>query len=143
MLLISHRGNIAGPNPERENSPEYIKEALSAGFDVEIDLWYQDWSYFLGHDSPQYQVSLDFLGQSNLWIHCKNYQALQHLVELGSPANFFYHTDEDYVLTSHHYIWAYPGQPGGAWTISVMPEWHNQSIIGFAGVCSDYVEKYK
>ena len=36
MILISHRGNISGPNPERENHPEYIFEALQAGYDVDI-----------------------------------------------------------------------------------------------------------
>ena len=40
MKLIAHRGNIDGPNPERENSPEYIEEALKAGYDVEVDVWY-------------------------------------------------------------------------------------------------------
>ena len=39
MILISHRGNIDGPNEVRENSPYYIMEALEAGYDVEIDLW--------------------------------------------------------------------------------------------------------
>ena len=24
MIFISHRGNIEGPNPEKENMPEYI-----------------------------------------------------------------------------------------------------------------------
>mgnify|MGYP001440007744 CR=1 FL=1 len=28
MILISHRGNIKGKNPEMENSPKYIKKAL-------------------------------------------------------------------------------------------------------------------
>lgn len=143
MILISHRGNINGPTPDQENSVEYIQEAIAAGYNVEIDLWYKEGAYFLGHDAPQYQVDFKFLHQPKLWIHCKDYITLQHLVSLGSFTNFFYHTDEDYVLTSHHYIWAYPGQPGGSWTIAVMPEWHNESVEKFAGVCSDYVEKYK
>ncbi len=25
MIIISHRGNIDGPNPDMENKPEYIK----------------------------------------------------------------------------------------------------------------------
>ena len=28
MILISHRGNINGPNPEMENNPEYIQKAI-------------------------------------------------------------------------------------------------------------------
>ena len=34
MHLIAHRGNISGPNPKRENTPEYIEEAIEKGFDV-------------------------------------------------------------------------------------------------------------
>ena len=29
MKLISHRGNLKGPNPEQENHPDYIWDALS------------------------------------------------------------------------------------------------------------------
>ncbi len=35
MRIISHRGNIEGPIPEKENCPEYINSALAQGFDVE------------------------------------------------------------------------------------------------------------
>lgn len=28
MLFISHRGNINGANPTKENNPQYIEEAL-------------------------------------------------------------------------------------------------------------------
>ena len=34
MKLIAHRGNISGPKPSQENNPEYIDEALFAGFDA-------------------------------------------------------------------------------------------------------------
>lgn len=36
MKIISHRGNISGPDPELENNPMYITKALDAGFDVEL-----------------------------------------------------------------------------------------------------------
>ena len=39
MILISHRGNITGPNKEMENKPEYIEKTLKMGYDVEIDVW--------------------------------------------------------------------------------------------------------
>ena len=38
MIFISHRGNISSKNTNRENSPEYIDEAIGQGFDVEIDV---------------------------------------------------------------------------------------------------------
>jgi hypothetical protein len=54
MILISHRGNLNGPNPERENHPDYIWEALRAGYEVEIDVWWVEGKFKLGHDEPQY-----------------------------------------------------------------------------------------
>jgi len=141
MILISHRGNVDGPVPQLENDPDYIVNALEQGFDVEIDLWYQNRSYILGHDAPQYDIPMMFLRQKGLWIHCKNYEAFQQMIP--TELNFFYHTDEDYVLTSHKYIWAYPGRPGDKYTICVMPEWNNTPVDDFAGVCSDFVGKYK
>ena len=38
MILISHRGNVNGKLPNRENTISYIKEAIAKGFDVEIDI---------------------------------------------------------------------------------------------------------
>ena len=38
MIYIAHRGNIRGPNPERENSPDYIDEAIQSGYYVEVDV---------------------------------------------------------------------------------------------------------
>ena len=36
---IAHRGNVNGKNESRENSPDYIMEAISLGFYVEIDVY--------------------------------------------------------------------------------------------------------
>ena len=38
MILISHRGNIDGKNPEKENTVAYITEALDKGYHCEIDV---------------------------------------------------------------------------------------------------------
>ena len=75
MKLIAHRGNIQGPDPTTENKPEQIEACLDAGYDVEIDLWYdEEGTLWLGHDQPQYQVTWWWLAgkSSNLWIHCKD-----------------------------------------------------------------------
>ena len=42
MKVISHRGNLNGPNKQTENTIESIKTAINLGFDVEIDVWYID-----------------------------------------------------------------------------------------------------
>ena len=38
MIKISHRGNIKGPNMDRENRPSYVDAALQLGYDVEVDV---------------------------------------------------------------------------------------------------------
>ena len=48
MIIISHRGNINGPEPQKENLPDYIDFALENGLDVEVDLWWNKGIY-LGH----------------------------------------------------------------------------------------------
>jgi len=80
-LLISHRGNLTGSEPARENSPEFIKEALNAGFDVEIDVWFLDEAFYLGHDKPQYCINNNFLFDHglSLWCHAKSISALTGL----------------------------------------------------------------
>ena len=47
MYLISHRGNINGIKKESENDPGYIDKAISNGFDVEVDVRYEDGQFFL------------------------------------------------------------------------------------------------
>jgi hypothetical protein len=146
MKLISHRGNISGPNPERENQPEYIFEALKAGYDVEIDVWFENGKFMLGHDEPQYEFPFELLDNNypKLWIHCKNMDALSTLNMLdqnGDKVNYFMHENDLGILTSKGYIWSTALFDRG---ILVMPEIFNKEPNEKTlGVCSDYIEKYK
>ena len=55
----------------------------------------------------------------------------------------FFHKSDEYTMTNRGWIWAYPGQLGGKYTIAVHPEkLHPGDIKKFAGVCSDYIEKF-
>ena len=107
MVLISHRGNINQVIIEQENTLPYIQEAINRGYDVEIDCWYVDSILWLGHDAPEHEVSLEWLLErsSSLWIHCKNLEALSHLV--NTDLRVFYHEQEAYTLVSDHHIWAH------------------------------------
>jgi hypothetical protein len=148
MILISHRGNTSGPNPERENHPEYIFEALQAGYDVEIDVWFVDGKFMLGHDEPQYEFPFPLLDNNypKMWLHCKNIEALEVLHNLdsrGDKVNYFWHQEDTITLTSKNHIWAYPGKQPIKNSIAVMPEIYNDNIEGCKGVCSDYIQNYK
>ena len=105
MKLISHRGNIDGKNPEKENHPDYIWAAIQAGYDVEIDVWFKDNKFMLGHDEPQYEFPFELMQNhySKLWLHCKNLEALEQLSTLDSTGrffNYFWHEEDTVTLTS-------------------------------------------
>jgi|10_taG_2_1085330.scaffolds.fasta_scaffold129961_2 hypothetical protein len=143
MILISHRGNLNGPQQSKENSPAYIEKAMAAGFDVEVDVWYSDEKFFLGHDCPQYEISIEFLKDDRLWCHAKNIESLKIMLREG--VHCFWHQQDHYTFTSDGCIWAYPGEEVGEGTICVMPEGCNYAedeLLRCMGICSDYVARY-
>jgi hypothetical protein len=153
MKLIAHRGNIDGPKPLEENRPEYIEEAIKQGFDVEIDIRYDRFGdrIYLGHDEPQYTVNWFWLShyRENLWIHCKNIEALYQFSYGTSGFNYFWHQEDDFTLTSKNYIWTYPGKTYTSKSIIVMPEtvpefdFSKLIVYDCFGVCTDYPMKIK
>tara|TARA_R100000664_G_C2732271_1_gene122558 strand:+ start:218 stop:673 length:456 start_codon:yes stop_codon:yes gene_type:complete len=145
VILISHRGNFTGPSPDTENSPKQIDKALNLDYNVEIDVWFKNNQFWLGHDQPTYPVETKFLQNSKLWCHAKNIDALQMMTQM-SNVHFFWHQSDNYTLTSNSIIWAYPGQILTSNAICVMPEKHNYSddnIRNCLGVCSDYIKNYE
>jgi hypothetical protein len=145
MKLISHRGNLTGPNPEKENSIPYIQEALNKGFDVEIDIWVIDDKIYLGHDKPQYLIEEIwlYLHKRHLWIHCKNINAIYYFTSKLKLFNYFWHENDTLTLTSKGYIWAYPGKQSIKNSIAVMPEIYHDDTSQCLGICSDYIQNYK
>lgn len=141
MFLISHRGNIEGPNKEKENNPDYILRALEKNFHVEIDIWVKQNQIFLGHDDPTYKVTLNFIKNNSIWCHAKNFEALLYLRE--NNCHFFWHQNDKYTITSKGYIWAYPGETISKDAICVLPESFNWKVEPCAGICSDYIIDYK
>ena len=143
MILISHRGNIDGQNSSKENTLDYIIEAINEGFDVEIDIYYKKDTFYLGHDYPKYKINLIDIApyKNKLWIHCKNIDALFYLKD---DYHCFFHDADDVVLTSKNFMWTYSGKPLTSKSIAVMPEKHYSDIqlYNCIGICSDYIKKY-
>jgi hypothetical protein len=144
MLLIAHRGNINGPNQDKENRPEYLLEAYNQ-FHVEADIWYIDNKLYLGHDKPQYNIEIDFLNKikDKLFCHCKNIDALNYILNSAPDMECFFHDSDECVLTSKNHIWTYPGKKLTVNSICVMPERVNQNPVLCFGVCTDYPSKFK
>lgn len=143
MKLISHRGNIDKRNPDNENVPSYIAEALDRGFDVEIDIWLVGDDWFLGHDEPLYKVDYSFIENPKFWCHAKNNEALFTLKE-HKNINCFWHDKDLYTLTSHGYIWCNIDVPLLKNSICVIPEKGiNGDIKSCYGICSDFIIQYQ
>ena len=144
MILISHRGNTTGKIEQAENRPDYIDEAIHAGYDVEIDVWLNDGVLYLGHDSIQYEITPLWLNQrvGKLWIHCKNTDAIEYFHNIGG-FNYFWHQEDTLTLTSRGHLWVYPGKQPVKGSIAVMPELFNDDVSKCYGVCSDYIANYK
>lgn len=153
-FLIAHRGLLDGPDSGLENLPTTIELARSLGYDVEIDVWKIGDKWYLGHDAPLHLVDLDWLQNINqedqkdahhAWIHTKNIDALYALRLEGWTGHFFYHQDDDAVITSTGYLWTYPGRQLTPLSICVMPEWtdsiHRAADLGVAGFCSDFIRE--
>ena len=142
-ILISHRGNINGPKPDLENSPNYINSALQLGFNVEIDVWFDQNRFFLGHDKPQYEIEEEYLEHNKLWCHAKNLEAFNKL--LSNPKiHSFWHQQDNVTLTSKNYVWTYPGIYLIPNAIACMPETVKfPNLDDATGICSDYISIYK
>lgn len=145
MLLIAHRGNTNGPNPDWENNPKQIDHCISKGINVEVDLRTIDKQFWLGHDEGQYLVSKDWLKarRKYLWVHCKNVEAIYDSRDL--QLHHFWHEEDQYTITSEGWVWAYPNKlvPSPmSMSVCVMPEIYNTDTTNFQAICTDYVETY-
>lgn len=152
MFLIAHRGNTDGPDPLLENSPMHVESALENGFDVEIDVWWNQDGFYLGHDKPLYPIHEKFLENPRLWCHAKNMEALRVML-MNTKIHCFAHEIDAVAITSERFMWTYPGINGlTPNSIAVMPEHYEDMplynpeswrIWHCAGICTDYARKYK
>lgn len=139
MIKIAHRGNRFGPS-ELENYPSYLLDAISDGFDVEVDVWYVDGQFYFGHDDPKYPVDESFILAIGLnsWFHCKNLGALVFFNETYPQLNYFWHQGDDYTLTSQGYIWTYPERELSHRSVIVDLSKEPKAYGAYA-ICADYL----
>ena len=145
MKLISHRGNIRGPVPDKENRPSYIDCAIGNGYDVEIDVNYVNGELWLGHDEPQYKVTHTWIQERSqyLWLHCKDFESAKECWKYQA----FCHSGDPFVYTSTAQIWLH-GENDNLYTLddmTIIPVISKQESISFNtangvpfGVCTDY-----
>jgi hypothetical protein len=151
-LLIAHRGLLNGPDKDKENTLSAILTARQQGYDVEIDLWFNNDGWWLGHDSPQYKIDFDWLriidkksyfDVHHVWIHAKTIQTLYQLRKMRWEGHVFFHEKDPTVLTNTGYLWTYPGQELTPLSICVMPEYTDAILrckdLQVYAFCSDWI----
>ena len=146
MKIISHRGNLNGPNSCRENSPEAIFRASSYGYNVEVDLWIINNCFYFGHDIPKYKITKDFIEKisNNTFFHIKC--CIE--AELSTKLNYFIQNEEPQVITSAGQIWCHSSYPIFNWkSILTLSETQNifldEKLNKCYGICTDYPNKWK
>lgn len=155
MIYISHRGNINGRYFDRENRSDYINNALNEGFDVEIDVWFTDNQWWLGHDEPTYKTGTSIFKNPKIWAHVKNPEALLKIQEVDvdsiiynkQSVHYFWHDGDDYAITSKGYVWCHKDAITLPNSIAVLPEAEyggfETDLSHCRGICSDTILYYK
>lgn len=145
MIYFSHRGNLTGPQPDKENAPDYIDKAIAAGFSVEIDLRMIGDQLYLGHDFPQYPVSKDWIDKRflDLAIHLKDLESLQYVIRHWTNWHHFCHQSDAFTMTSWGLIWLHDIDRPIDRTC-IIPLLSADSVESYRqssmyGVCSDYI----
>lgn len=142
---ICHRGVLNTTAKELENNLGVLIQREIQGVAVEVDVWYAEKSLWLGHDKPEYRITLEWLAASRRrLIHAKDGATFAYLLEeAGKRAldlHIFYHTEEDYVLTNKGLLICYPGQPLLPGSLCMMPErasYTPEQLQCVAAICSD------
>lgn len=134
MKIISHRGNLNGRVEQKENEPSYVMQAIDRGFDVEVDVWFVENSFFLGHDFPQHMINPNWLMKKSLWCHAKNVDAFCKMMSMN--INCFWHETDKITITSKGIPWCYPNTfiENGI-TVCLGTDRIDKNIFG---ICTDY-----
>jgi hypothetical protein len=108
MIKIANLGNHSGRNIQRENTVEYIEEAIALGYDVKIDVWLIDTQWYIGHDFPTEKIDLLFMERPRIWANCKNLIGYVSLYN-NPKTHVFWHNKDEFVFTSKGIKWANVG----------------------------------
>ena len=145
-FLISHRGNIEGINPSREDSLEYVKEALEKGYHCMVDVWLVGGRHVaLGVESACYQTTIEFLQNERLICNARSPEALEFL--LRNEVHCFA-ASSTFSLTNGGLIWVKPGGKITPRGVLTLPEWTMPDVgaiasLPCAGICSNQIAQVK
>lgn len=140
MLYISNRGNLAGRDPERENSIGYLHNAVDAGYCIKTDLWIIKNRTVTGNEFPVHSINLEKFNKDKMLIRARNLPALLFLLENGYHC--FWRESDDVILTNKNFVLSFNNSLIPKSIVmnpedNVVSEWSN-----YLGLCSDFISGY-
>lgn len=140
MLYISNKGNISGRDPKKENTVEYLLQAVQSGYCVKTDLWVIKGRLVTGNDFPANGIALDRFKKGKLLIQARNLPALLFLLE--NEYHCFWRESDDIVLTNKNFVLSFNNSLIPK-CIVMNPEKNIISDWGdYLGLCSDFISGY-
>ena len=146
-FLISHRGNIEGIDPERENSLEYVQESLDKGYHCMVDVWLVGGKHVAsGVEGARFPTTIEFLRNEKIICKARSPEALEFL--LRSKVHCFAASSISFSLTNGGLIWVEPGGKVTPRGVLTMPEWTMPDVgaiasLPCAGICSNQIGEVK
>jgi len=140
MLYISNKGNISGRDPKKENTVEYLLQAVQDGYCIKTDLWVIKGRLVTGNDFPANGIILDRFEKDKLLIQARNLPALLFLLENGYHC--FWRESDDIVLTNKNFVLSFNNSLIPKCIVmnpekNIISEWSN-----YLGLCSDFISGY-
>lgn len=87
MIILAHRGNLRGPDPERENSPESIGGAIAAGYGIETDVRFApDFGFYISHDAKPPTQASALEVHAEIWRRDPGCLVALNIKEIGNEA---------------------------------------------------------
>ena len=140
MLYISNKGNLSGKDPKKENTVEYLLEAVQAGYCIKTDLWVIKGRLVTGTDFPAHGINLEKFEKDKLLIQARNLPALLFLLENGYHC--FCRESDDIVLTNKNFVLSFNNSLIPKCIVmnpeeNIVSDWNN-----YLGLCSDFISGY-
>jgi|TARA_R110000744_G_scaffold185546_1_gene304968 hypothetical protein len=136
-IYISNRGNLAGKDPDEENKPDYIENALGQGVCVKTDVWVIKDRTVTGTEHPSTGINLNIFDKEKLLVQARNPTALLFLLEEGYHC--FWRESDNLIMTNRNFILSYAGSIFPK-SIIMLPE-ENAILTNneYMGICSDFI----
>ena len=101
VSIVKHRAN------SRKVISHYLR---NTDIGVEIDIWYFNDTFYVGHDYPEWEIPFDWLCEDgllfthldNILLHAKSWPTYCKLMshDIMAHLHFFYHSTEPFAITS-------------------------------------------